>query len=201
MNNRTRGLLTGALLGDGYLVEHNRQSMLAWQHAKRQEEYALHKAEVFSASSGLPYKAYYVKPTTYPVIRVVFSLPEGEFRYYHRLFYPNGNKTIGRHELNWLDAEALSWWYQDDGSLSVYTNPTSGKTQRHVKWCSHSFTYDENVILRNYLAAVHNVEARVKQEKGKYWFLWLGAQAARTLFDVIGEYVHPSMMYKTDLKY
>jgi hypothetical protein len=197
--------MVGVLLGDGYIAVDQRYDLyyLSFQHSLLQEEYALYKAAVLQEVSGYRCNTYYISAGNKhgSAIRVQITLPKGEGRYYRELFYPNNNKTIARRELNLLNEQALAWWYQDDGSLSVYRNPNTNKTQRHIKWCTHGFTYDEHVIMQRYLEIVWSVKANIRLEKQRYYFLWLGATAARTLIEIVDPYVHQSMRYKLDMKY
>jgi len=204
VNNEFRSLMVGMLLGAGFIAVDRKHDLyyLSFQHALRQEEYALHKAAVLSELCEYRCTIDQISAgtTRNPAVRVQFTLPRGEGRYYRALFYPNGNKTVTRHCLNWMNEQALAWWYQDDGVVSVYTNPKTMKTARSIKWCTHSFTKDENETMQQYLATVYGISATVRIEKRQYYYLSLGAHAARRLIGIVSPYVHLSMRSKLDLK-
>lgn len=205
MNDAFQSLLVGVLIGDGYIAVDRRDDLyyLSFQHSLQQEAYARHKAAILENITGYRCNIYQIAPGNKrnAAIRVQLTLPRGEGRYYRELFYPNQNKTITRRFLNWMDERALAWWYQDDGSLTVYRNLATRKAHRYIKWCTHGYTLEENTIMQHYLDVVHGIQTTIRVEKQRYHYLHLGAIAAQRLFSIIEPHVHPSMMYKLDLKY
>ena len=192
--------IVGNLLGDGWFTKENNHTLF-FQHSTKQADYARYKEEI-AKELGLQTHFYNINVTEhrkFPAVRVTVRLPNDLYKYFKHKFYPNNNKTITRHLLNYLDNTGLAIWYQDDGSLSVYTNPNTQHIQRHIKWCTEGFNYDEHVILQRYLKSVWDIDSNIRPEKHKYYFLWLGAISAKKLFSNIT--VCPNMSYKVDLKY
>ena len=91
--------------------------------------------------------------------------------HYKHQFYPNGNKTITRHLLNELTNDALSIWlllnsHEVDGGLALGTL---------------KFTYDENVIIQHYFQTVHNLDARLRKSRDKF-YIYLTHASKEALF-------------------
>ena len=197
--------IVASLLGDGYLIFRNKKEyQLAMQHSVKQEKYLIHKL-LLAESLGYKVNFNYIKPSKsrkYPAIRGNIYLSREEALYYKHRFYPNHNKITTRHLLNKLDTQGLAIWYQDDGNLSVYNNPnTTGGPQRRIKLCTHGFTKDENVLIKNYFNIVWDIKFNVKLDKQKYYYIDCGAIQANKFFKLVAPYIHNSMLYKIDMKY
>lgn len=110
-------------------------------------------------------------------------------------WYPNGRKIVPANlELSALTVAA---WYMDDGSLGVrrYIANDGENREYHVAmFATCGFTYEDQLRLAQLLTA-WGVETHV-QRQGEYCSLYVGAKAARILFDRIAPYVVPDMRYK-----
>jgi hypothetical protein len=199
VSKKIKSLIIGSLLGDGYLSkERNRGNYLEIQHLDSQKRYLIWKRERFIEEGLTPSKLYFL--TKYNGFK--FQVYGGKFNgilLRHQL-YPNNNKTITRHHLNWLDEEGLAIWFMDDGG-KVLTKRNGNICGRYLKISSYNFTYDEHVIMKNYFETVWNIFPSIKMDKGKYYWLKFSATEAKKLISIIKPYIHEDLLYKIDLQY
>jgi recombination protein RecA len=203
---KKESLIISCIIGDGYIAKESKASSyyLSIQHSTKQKDFLLYKKSLFE-SLGYKTNLYELKQTDkrkYPAIRLnVKDFNKDILINLRRSFYPNGNKTITRHLLNYLDPMGLAIWWMDDGCLSIYKRKDRNSTARYGKLCTHCFTYDENVIIKNYLETVWKIKTTVKVEKNKYYYIYLSPTGLNQLFSIISPFIIPSMNYKIDMKY
>jgi hypothetical protein len=96
---------------------------------------------------------------------------------------------------DWLDQltwEGVAWWYQDDGTL------TQGKG---IHISTHSFPKEEVQLLAEMLQG-KGISAKVQPvKKGEktYYIVSIGTESTRKFIEKVKRFVHPSMLYKTDI--
>jgi len=199
MTNKLKSLTIGSILGDGYLSkEKNRGNYLTIQHCNRQEEYLQWKAQRFKEEGAHVSKIYNLPKYNAKKIHIGGGAIKGlELRHQ---FYPNGNKTITRHLLNYLDAEGLAIWFMDDGG-KVITHRNGKTCGRYLKISTYSFTYEEHIIMQRYFEIVWNINVKIKIDKCKYYWLKFPSLEAQKFIEIIKMYIHPTMEYKIDLQF
>lgn len=126
MTTQFHSRMCGKLLGDGSIVkQEGRQPRFKFQHCKR--DYAWTKACYEGLRNAIPLtppkyvryedprvqkgytETYYVQSKTSETITTLYHL-----------WYPNGKKRLPiSYIAQYLNAEALAWWYQDDGHLKI----------------------------------------------------------------------------------
>jgi hypothetical protein len=106
-----------------------------------------------------------------------------------------------------LNEQGLAIWYMDDGHLCKSKNFNKSGIRRiyrrEVKLSTCGFTKDENELLKNFLKQRFDLDFNLKlhSESSQLYLLNGGAATALKLFDIIGPYIVPSMMYKIDMEY
>lgn len=197
--NRLEQLIIGTTLGDGYLTRPNGigNGHLAILHSKKQEEYLKWKASIleeFGLCAGISERSY-VHPYNnrrHNQIQV-WSKADKIFAKYRQEIYRSNVKTLDRHLLNKLTPLGLAIWYMDDGHLTYFHSNDSFR----LEFNSHNFTLEEHEIMARYFREAVSVKLNIGKNSGKY-VLRCGKTEARKLFSLIGEYIHPSLAYKTD---
>lgn len=127
--------ICGKLLGDGSIVKQKgRKPRFKFQHRTEDYEWTNYCYEQLRHDIPLAkptYKkssdtrlisgfseSFYVQSKTSPVITKLYEQ-----------WYPNGQKSLPFHYLEqYLNEQALSWWYQDDGHLKI----TNDKMQKII---------------------------------------------------------------------
>lgn len=198
-------LIISMIIGDGYIAKESGTNThyLSIQHSPKQKEFLDFKKNL-AVGAGFSVREYFFQKTDtrlYPAYRINIKSSDECFKTLKHKFYPNGNKTITRQLLNKIDALGLAIWWMDDGCLSVYNRKNRKSTARYGKLCTHGFSYEENIIIQNYLKVVWRIETTIKTEKNKYFYIHLGASSLNILFSHIKHFIIPSMEYKTDMKY
>ncbi len=145
--------ICGKLLGDGSIVkEKDRKPRFKFQHRTEDYEWTNYCFKQLKDSIPLNQptyrknsdprlkkgysELYYVQSKTAPIVTELYEL-----------WYPGGIKILPHEFLErYLNEEALSWWYQDDGHLKI----TNGKMQKIIL-STDCFTTKENLFLQHLL--------------------------------------------------
>ena len=194
-------LIIGSILGDGSITKYKqgeRNSQLTIQHSGKQLEYLTWKRQLF-IDAGFKVSKIYDVSRKYPSYRFNVNLGKEGNLLRHQL-YPNGNKTITRHHLNYLDELGLAIWFMDDGTKQVSWKKDGRCSCRALHISTHNFTYEEQELMVKYFKVVWNVEVKIYKDRTKFR-LNINATNAKTFIDIIKPHIHPSMEYKIDLMY
>lgn len=187
-------VIYGGLLGDSHLRKGRNEINFA--HSINQSEYLHWKWGKLEMISN---KIYEIDSNGFKQERFNSFINEKDYRHLYLLTYNHhtGKKTVTRKWLNLLTPLSLAIWWMDDGCLSVC------KGNRYGKLCTHSFSYEEHLIIQKYFKTVWNIDIQIKLEKNKYYFCRLNVENLKKLFNIIYPYIfeNPNMMYKIDLKY
>lgn len=105
----------------------------------------------------------------------------------NKLYSKQGKKIISKGVLKKLTILSLAVWYMDDGSLQ-----SKGAA---AKLCTHGFSYEENILIRDWLSEKFNIEAKIQQDR-HYYYIHFNKSAAQQLWKLIIPYIIPSMQYK-----
>lgn len=185
-----RQVILGSLLGDMYcrIKKTCKNAQIEGAHSKKQEPYLLWKISLLRSllfnirRTNLGYLFFESK--VYPCLN-----------YYHNLFYINGKKQIHRKILEKLNEFGLAIWFMDDGTYK----------KRDRSCCLHTngFTYEENIVIQDWFKTKWEIYPKIysiknpKRYPGKIWyFLNFNVQETNKLFNLIKNYIHPSMKYK-----
>lgn len=193
MNDRLYSILTGMIYGDGCLhinVKRNNYVTLIIKHGEKQEDYLKFKAKLLSSILDSEIKVRAIQNNGYKAF--TFSKGHTAFQGLRKTFYPNGVKTFTKDNLDRLTPEGIAIWYMDDGSLAA--KKRNGKIHAHEMSLSTYTTFEQNEIIIDYFKTYGII---LTQRKNKNHFtLRGGTGSAKTLSNLIREFVHPSMKYK-----
>lgn len=107
--------------------------------------------------------------------------------YYYDLFYKERVKIIPRNLGQLLTARGLAYWIMDDGGKSVYN-----QTILHTR----SFMIEDVKYLQSVLSENFGLVTRLEEKKKDQWVIYIPVRQATKLKDIVGPYMHESMLYK-----
>jgi hypothetical protein len=174
LSDQCKEVILGSLLGDGSLKieEPYKNARFSFRHSIRQKEYFFWKVERLKEISSK--SCWWIQKRK--------SLGEEMLRYQslalpalteiYKLTHRKNRLVIRRKWLNKLSALSLMIWWLDDGSII-------GNGRKGV-FCTDSFSYKEQKILKRYLKVVWKVNVHIgkirRVRRGKeveYYRLWL----------------------------
>ena len=199
LSHNQKQLVLGSLLGDGYC--NRERQFLRFSQCLKQKEYLDYKYSFFNENETSKiyerlYKEGYVSYSFefYNKNHTYDSL----YSFIKKHLYSNqGRKKISLKYLNELDELGLAFWWMDDGSLC------NSKGNRWGKLCTECFNYEEHILLQKYFKDKWDINVKITQEKGKYYFINFNATALRKLISIIYRHVLkiPCMVYKIEMNY
>lgn len=183
--------LYGGLLGDSSLSKirkNRRNSCLRIQHSSKQAEYVLYKYSIMKDFVRTPPRVVRNKGWGEELVRFQ-TLAYPAFTRARQICYKNGRKTISSEWLSKITSPfALAIWYMDDGGL---------QPRLAMGISTHSFTYEENQILREWLKSRWGTTPEMREDKRrKRYFLHFPAKERDKFMELIRPYVIPSISYK-----
>lgn len=188
-----RGAIIGMVLGDGSLPLNGRSinAHMDFAHCAKQREYAVWKAGLLEnlTSVRITDGISCCHGKEYPKVRVI-SKTHPFYTHLWKRFYHNGRKTIDTFLMERLTPLGLAIWYQDDGTLKNHENYLTPMLE------TNSFNVAEHLIMTKTLANKFHIEFRANHLNSKYLMLRLRRKDREKFFDIIREYVHPTMAYK-----
>lgn len=107
--------------------------------------------------------------------------------HYHDLFYKNRVKIIPRNLEELLTARGLANWIMDDGGKSVYN-----QTILHTR----SFSLEDVKYLQSVLFEKFELKTRLEEKKKDQWVIFIPVRQKILLKDIVGPFMHKSMLYK-----
>lgn len=176
-------VLIGSLLGDGSV--HRRKKNNAYfyeQHGLKQKNYLEWKKAILEKLFKVSYRKSARSGYTGKEQVAIYTQNSEYFNQYA------GFKKDFSTFIESLGPLGLCVWYMDDGS-------TGGS----FVLSTESFTYEQNVALKDILYRKFGIEVEVKRSKGRYWNLWGGVSAKKKMIEICYEYAHPDMLYKFDV--
>ena len=198
-----KSALIGIILGDASMVQPN---MLYIRHGARQLDYVNEKVdflkdymEPVSLRNSIDKKGYKYRYAYY----CNQKLP-----YFYGIIYKKGRKVITLELLNHFDEISLSFFYMDDGSLSLrkYKNKNGNWTgsykSREIYLCTHSFDPNEVKMFIRMLRDKFGLRFRTTLDKG-HSRIWCNTKNTKKMIEIIRPVVSQfkTMSYKLDLKY
>ena len=182
-DNQFEQFMIGSLLGDGgcYRKSSN-NAFYREQHCLAQKEYCQWKRSVLSNTVRCRQVTAFSGYTG--EIQEAFS--SGCSSVLNE--WSNFKTTL--HKTYKLGPLGLAIWYMDDGCKA-----------RALRFSSESFTYNQNILLKNVLKENFDINVEVKKynKKDKTYFYLLGGTAELyKLYEICKKYIHFSMLYKFD---
>lgn len=193
-HNDFASLITGTILGDSYLTpttKRRKTSQLRLKlmgKSKGYLEWMKEELDNYSLSSDIRLrKTGQVELISEPSVLL------GEFR---KLFYPEGIKIVPKCIDKLLNTrKGVAIWYMEDGSLDF--RPGSHYS---MSLATNSFSYDENVLLRQTLKENFGVETTIRhrpsRKTNEQYNLYTPSLNVRRFAEVVSPYIHPVFSYK-----
>lgn len=179
-------VLSGALMGDGCLIENSSQTnyRLQIEHSDKQKEYVLWLYEIFKNFVLSPPK-YLISTRSWKFRTVSHQC----FLPFQKSFYRNGKKILPENLSFLIDSLALAVWYMDDGCLE--------KKKGYIL-NTQNFTYVENRRLIKFLANSFDLPYLSLHRDRKYFRLFIRKRSMVEFRNILESNIHPTMRYKID---
>ena len=193
MELRTRNIIVGSLLGDGWFnglsstgktnfrVKYNDKSFgfLKWI---REQLLELKPSELKTIPK---YSQHYF-----------FTKSSKELGDFRKLFYPNeGMKRVPQNIAQLLtDPISLAIWYQDDGTLD-----RRSKYHWNARLATYCFPYEDCVLLSKAVRQNLGIETsvcRCQMRKKMYYQLYVPSKSMNLFIETVKPYIHPDYAYK-----
>lgn len=190
-------LLSYFVLGDGSLefAEASRNARFSVSHNIQNNDYLSWKSGIMQEITSISsYERKKIRNTHSTNIMIRSKQHPFYSILYNRIYY-NGRKSIDPHTLKLLDWEAIAILLQDDGSHSI--NP-KGKTN-NLYLHTNSFSYAENLLLKNAIKEILDIEFNVVKHK-KWYELRLRAKDYNRFTDNCEPYIFESFKYKLPIR-
>ena len=126
-------------------------------------------------------------------------------KFRHRM-YGTGIKAIDPHYLTFMDYEMLAIWYMQDGSLSTtpHIRETGNYNRKELFLYSNSFSYGDNMLLKDCLKEKFAIESNIRHSKGKTgnitYFLSIYKKCIDTFLEGVTPFIQPSFQYKLQVR-
>lgn len=185
-------ILIGTLLGDSYAEKHGNGTRFFFQQEHSNNAYLLWFHNFIS-------KLGYCNPDT---PKILTRLGKGgkirqlnrfktftftSFNWIQEAFYVNNIKTVPNFVENFLSPLALAVWIMDDGSIV-----SSG-----LKIATNSFNQTEVQMLCDILKRKYNLKSTIISAGVlNQYNIYISKDSIKTLTNIVGPHMHPSMYYK-----
>lgn len=203
--------LYGLLLGDGCYKRGWIQNL----HTNKQKFYCKWLESIFSECGQKTSAKYdFILHTTfgdYEYSRINIKVPNKDYFENNNIFFNKEcKKIISDYVLNNINNFGLLLWFLDDGQFHVSVK--NNKTKRFGYLNTQSFTYEENMKIKNMFKSRFNIDLTIHmnssptaiEKNKKYYRLYFNAENFRKFFDVVREYlpyIPKEFYYKFDMKY
>lgn len=120
----------------------------------------------------------------------------------HDRWYLDGHKVLSPHDIKLFDAESLAILYMDDGSLIKHNG--RNKDGYGIMLCTQSFSWADNNLLRDFIAARFNIHFTIRKtpyKSGMKYALYCTKQQVPAFIQLVKPYILPSFFYKIELPY
>lgn len=185
--------LIGIILGDGFIERakptHNARIRIEQSYPEKNEYLkSLHELlEALTAmeptlltrknkKSGNNTQSLYFRTLAMPCLN-----------YYYELFYKDNVKIVPRNLEELLTARGLAYWIMDDGGKSVHN-----QTILHTR----SFNKEDVEYLQTVLNKNFELRTRLEEKVQDQWVIYIPVRQKIKLIDIVGPYMHKSMLYK-----
>ena|SRR6478672_4174201 len=188
---KTPPWILGTLLGDGHIDSFGR---LFIEHSTKQKAYFFHKFFKLQHMRVLPtnYKVIdrtQIHSKTKKVYTTFCVRSQRVFQVERKLFYPEKEKRIPLGIEQWLNEEALAFWYMDDG----------GRNSQYgagMVFDVSSFSENDRATLAQVLNNRFDLATSFHNRAEKNVKLYIRASSAQRFCDLIRPFVIPEMLYK-----
>lgn len=179
-NKQQLDIILGCLLGDSHANKTSFRSV----GSKANEEYTQYKQYILGGEIIPSYSGY---TDSYSNLTINHNFNH-QVKYLKELMYENNKKTV-KNILDLITPISLAFWYTDDGSWDEH-----GSSFLHTE----GFTYADNELLQTMLKDKFEIDVEIveRSHKENLYMLKLKKESTFKLFNIIAQYIHPSMQYK-----
>ncbi len=205
LKNKEKELIISIIIGDGNVSKiGDKRYRLFVGHGENQKDYCEWKMNLLNNSNIfdnhiLLHTKIAGKDKAY--LQYFFSKENIVIKYFYDLFIVEHKKTI-KNVLKYMKTPiSTAIWFMDDGgvepSRKKQANGTIKYYRPNLKLCTHSFSYEDNVLIQKWFKAKYNIECSIREEKKKrnnvvyvYYFLRFNADNTEKLYkEVLHDYV------------
>ena len=198
INDDVKQVLFGTILGDSHLSRPYKNASLSCGHSPKQKDYLYWKSNILTKDFKNRVSLYYRRTGQKIYIMKTKYCPY--LANLHSLFYIKSNqpgrlweKIVNSDVLEQLCPLGLAVWYCDDGAYIVRDKSCTLNTQ--------GFTYNENLILKNYFLKKWDIKCIVQEDyrkdyKKSYYKLVFHKEEAYKFLTLIKDFIPESMIYK-----
>jgi len=192
IDEKTKQILLGSLLGDGSVYSRSKKSAIYIEtHSKKQKEYLIWKNDKcfnFFGGKIIDYKQYEKVQKKYYEKTRLYSRQLAILLDYRDIFYPKGKKKISSEILNQLNELGLAIWYCDDGNYHIL-----GKNVRIMTDC---FSYKEQKIIQKWFKKRFDLKCKItKRNTGRY-FIEFNRNESNKFLKIVKNCIPTPMKYK-----
>lgn len=212
LNNAQKDLLTSIIIGDGYMAKDKKYESyyIAFGHGAKQKDYCewkinlINNAKIFNSELVMHTKIVHLQEKNflqYNTKKCGYCL-----KFLYDQFIIDGKKNVKAMLPMMKTKQAVSIWFMDDGSIEEgrWKDKNGNKhiTRPSIKLCTHSFSYEENVLIQKWFKNKFGLVCSIKQEHKKnktYYYLRFGTDESEKLYkEILLPYVKccESMQYK-----
>lgn len=195
-----KGAVIGMVLGDGSLSKPRtakQGSHLIIGHSKKQEGYALYKAEILkwlTAVTVAEYDSNYPKDKDIKLKTTrVTTRNHPMYSKLRERFYYQDRKTVTEHLMKMLTPMGIALWYQDDGCFAYHGG------YQEVYLNTQGFNLAENELMSRHLQKRFGLQIRVNRAQGKYYCLRLRRKDRQKFIDLVSPFISECMKYKVEI--
>lgn len=201
-SNLQKDLLTGSLLGDGYLTKHyNKKSIPLYseRHCSKQLEYLQWKSSILhpfsrniSTGTTLLNNKYFTTHRLETVRHVLFKeLEEKWYKRQNHQYVLQNNKRIKQIPQDIiLTPFIIAVWFMDDGRNSP--------TRRSLYISTDGFSLDECNFLCDKLKE-YNIISKPALTRRKQHEIYIGPASYFHFIDMVKPHIHPCLTYKINV--
>lgn len=195
--------------GDGCLVKHGNECRFEATCIEKNLDYIMWRKSILENLNPVTiYKLEDKRPNRQILIKTNTRTHPEYTKVWSRL-YQNGRKSLDPHYLKLLDWETLAILYMDDGCLQNVKQQYKEKeySNKYPNIATMSFSYAENLLLKQTIKENLNIEFNVKKVSGIQkngslnYMLFLGSSSRESFYKNISKYILPSFRYKLDNSY
>ena len=192
-------IVIGSLLGDAHIEKDGRINI--W-HSEKQKNYTLWLMKLYSKYFKVKYRERVckLKDSDKKYNQVGFITSATDYTRLVRMFFYCPNKTINMKQLMKLSPLGLAIWYMDDGCLSFIKDQNHKIRGRQIHLNTHSFSYEEQKIIKKYFDEVWDITCKIHKDHGKYR-IWMNGTNASKFLKIILNYIPECMYYKVCFRY
>ncbi len=194
-NEDVYSVITGSLLGDGYANNRSGEGVrICYRQSIRHKEYLFWLYNFFynrGYTSNLQPRQY-TRTIKSKEGKVYYGFEFNTFTFrsfssIYKSFYKNGKKVIPSNIYEYLTPLALAVWLMDDGGWANYG----------IRIATNSFKLQEVELLNNVIKSKYNLETTIQN----IWIenqysIYIKKQSVNNLKNIVGPYMHSSMLYK-----